>query len=154
MNTELTIDNDATLTAFATDLETGTTVRVADWSERYPALGRDFARVAASHFAGETPDTTGDAPTESRLLFALRQRKKAYFAVAALTSLVDKERGITAAKLASALELPLAFVAKLNQRLFHAATIPATLINRLAETVGRGADEIAAYLALDRKSVV
>ncbi len=141
-------DADAIVTAFAEALENGG-ASVADWSGRYPRFGRDFARIAARNFGGAAEGD--DAATAERLRRvargALLKYKVAYLGVQPLTALVDKERGITAAQLAQATLLPLPFVAKLNQRLFSAASVPTALVARIADAVGRTADEVAAFLA-------
>jgi hypothetical protein len=61
--------------------------------------------------------------------------------------LVDKESGLTAAKIAQAIALPLPFVAKLNQRLFTASSLPAALVGRIADAIGRSTDEVIGFLA-------
>ena len=146
MNTLNENEYDALLTAFAADYETGAAT-VAAWSKQYPALGRDFARVAANAYAGDAPDVATDDRMNALLLAALRQRKSAYLGAAVIVSLVDKERGITAAKIAAAIDLPVPYVGKLNQRLFRAATLPARLVERLADAVGRSVDDVVAFLS-------
>ncbi|MBC7809187.1 MAG: hypothetical protein H7145_23885 [Akkermansiaceae bacterium] len=154
MNTQADIaDNlnseaDAIITAFADALENGG-ASVADWSGRHPQLGRDFARIAAQNFGGWAGGAD-NATTERLQRVAqgvLLKHKSAYLGVQVLTSLVDKERGITAANIAQATSLPLPFVAKLNQRLFTAASIPATLVGRVAEAIGRTTEDVVAFLA-------
>ena len=138
-------DTDGILTAFAQDYEAGV-ANVADWSKRFPDLGRDFARVAAQAFAGSDAAPEPDERLQRVALNALRLHKAAYLSAAPLVSLIDKERGITAAALAAAIGLPLPFVAKLNQRLFHAATIPQALVTRLADATRRSVDDVNAFL--------
>lgn len=155
MNTQTTVaenfdaEGDAIVAAFAEALENGG-ASVADWSGRYPRFGRDFARIAARNFGG-TVAAGEDAEATARLQRvaqdALRKHKAAYLGVQPLVSLVDKERGITAAGIAQATMLPLPFVAKLNQRLFTAASVPAALVGRVAEAIGRTTDEVVAFLA-------
>ncbi len=143
-------DADAVLVAFVGELERGA-ASVADWSGRHPRLGRDFARLAAQNFAGGDTAPENDPLTAERLgriaRNTLLRYKAAYLGADALTALIDKERGITAARLSEATRLPVPFIAKLNQRLFTLASLPPALIGRLAETVGRTADEVAAFLA-------
>lgn len=154
MNTQATIaenlntDADAIVAAFVDALEKGG-VSVAEWSGRYPQFGRDFARIAAQSFGGGAVGE--DSATTDRLQrvaqSALLKYKAAYLGVQPLVSLVDKERGVTAANLAKATLLPLPLVAKLNQRLFTAASVPAALIGRVADAIGRTTDEVIAFLA-------
>lgn len=154
MNTQTTvaenlnIEADEIVTAFANALENGG-ANVADWSGRYPQFGRDFARIAAQNFAG--PNSVEDNAATERLQRVaqntLRKYKTAYLGVQPLVSLVDKESGITAAKIAQAIALPLPFVAKLNQRLFTASSLPAALVGRIADAIGRSADEVLGFLA-------
>lgn len=139
---ETTNNGDALLIAFANDYESGTAT-VTDWAARYPALARDFVRIAADPRGHESADDR----TNAVLLRSLRKQKNAYLGAAAFASLVDKERSITAAKIAQAIALPLPFVAKLNQRLFRAATLPARLVEKLADAVGRSVDDVTAYLS-------
>ena len=154
MNTQIiteTLENDtdAVLIAFTDALEKGG-ASLVDWSERYPGLGRDFARLAAQSFAGirgTVAESTNVERLQSVALAALRKQKSAYFATQPLMTLVDKERGITAAKLAQTTLLPVPFIAKLNQRLFIASTVPGELIARIAEAIGRTVDDVASYLS-------
>ena len=163
MNTQvveeiLNTEGDAIVTAFAEALAKGG-ASVADWSARYPEFGRDFARIAAQSFTFGTtfePDaffaeSDRDAAATERLRNVaqntLLRYKAAYLGTQSLVSLVDKESGVTAAKLAEATLLPLPFVAKLNQRLFTAASVPAQVVARIAETIGRSVDEVNAFLA-------
>lgn len=143
---ELTLSDDALLTAFAQDVETGAAT-VADWGNRYPALSRDFARIAADAFAGAAPEAAPDDRLQSVLMNALRKHRSAFNGAAAMVSLVDKERGITAARIAQTIALPLPYVAKLNQRLFRVATLPARLLERLAVAVERSVEDVTAYLS-------
>lgn len=162
MNTQvvadtLNNDGDAIVTAFADALASGD-ASVADWSARYPELGRDFARVAAQNFA-ENRETRASAPTDMTHSDALANRlrsvarntllryKTAYIGEEPLVSLVDKERGITAARIAQATLLPLPFVAKLNQRLFTAASIPTAAVARIADAIGRSVEDVRVFLA-------
>ncbi|MBC8137603.1 MAG: hypothetical protein H8F28_17105 [Fibrella sp.] len=154
MNTQATVaenfntEADAIVTAFADALENGE-ASVADWSGRYPQLGRDFARIAAQNFVGANggEDNAVTQRLQRVAQSALVKYRTAYLGVQPLTSLVDKERGITAANIAQAISLPLPFVAKLNQRLFTAASVPATLVGRIADAIGRTTDEVVAFLA-------
>ncbi|MBC8142985.1 MAG: hypothetical protein H7Y38_16295 [Armatimonadetes bacterium] len=149
MNPNPTLDaqnDDALLTAFAQDVETAAAT-VADWSRRYPTLGGDFARVATDTFAGATPEVAPDDRLQAVLMNALRKQKGAYLGASAIVSLVDKERGITAARIAQTIALPLPYVAKLNQRLFRIATLPARLLERLADAVERSVEDVTAYLS-------
>lgn len=144
----LNIEGDAVVSAFADALENGG-ASVADWSGRYPQFGRDFARIAARNFGGAAESENGIETERLRRVAqgTLQKYRAAYLGAQPLVSLVDKERGITAASIAQATALPVPFIAKLNQRLFTAASVPATLIERVADAVGRTAEDVVAFLA-------
>ncbi len=68
---------------------------------------------------------------------------------APLTDLVEAARaaGLDLRALARQLDLSLALVAQLNRRLLRAATVPRSLIERLAAAIGRETSAVAAFLA-------
>ncbi len=59
-----------------------------------------------------------------------------------------RQRGLTTPALAQRLRLSPLEVVKLNQRLFRPASIPAALIQRLAEALDRTVETISSYLRL------
>lgn len=98
--------------------------------------------------ANSSPD---DPALEARTRAIGRQvvaEMRARYATPALTNLVEaaKRQGMTAKTLAARLDVGISIVAKLNQRLFNAASLPETLIVRLAETLQTNAGTVRAYL--------
>ena len=143
---------DGLLIAFAEDVERGTG-SVAEWSGRYPMLARDFARIAVESFLpdpGPEHESLADPAhlqRAGRAALAAFRQSRAPKLVPALQSLTDRNRGILPDTIAKKLGLPVAYVAKLQRRLFVPESLPASLIWRLAEAIERTADEVSAYLA-------
>ncbi len=144
--------------AFATAGD-GASGDVAAWMARYPRQAGEIARFAARQWAQEN-ETTYAVPSDTAQTMRVREiglsALRAYRAektvavveCAPLASLLDAAaaRGLTPALLAARLGLTTPYVAKLQRRMFAFASLPAALIHDLAEALGRGADEISAYL--------
>lgn len=135
-------DGDAVLIAFE---QAGPEASLADWLRRYPEHAGDLARLALDRWAGEQPSTSAETETEARV----RAIGLAVFRRAApLASLkaAAQERGLDPEAVAARLGLPVTYFWKLNRRLFAWASLPAALVDALAEALGRGVEEVAAYL--------
>jgi hypothetical protein len=171
MNSELearntendTFSSDEILVAFAEALEVSATPAVVrDWMGRYPAQAKAIARYAADRLRPATGfgQAFGDGAVANSPVSAARLRQIAGEVVAArraasavhgvspLRSLLDaaKERGLAAEAAAARLDVPFGVFVKLHRRLVAPESVPAAFVRRLAETVGRTADEITAYL--------
>lgn len=160
MMNQITNDEiDAVLVDFAEAHHAGKTgTMLAEWSARYPALVRDFGRIAEENWAGRAneavPAQMSAEVAEARFReigrAALRAKRPATTQreTAPLTNLLHaaQERGLTRQTFAARLQLPDTLVLKLHRRLISAASIPARLVEQIAETVGRTTDEITDYL--------
>jgi hypothetical protein len=143
---------DEVMIAFA---EAGTTANAADWMRRHPEFAGEIARYAADRWVGE-PTGVADAEAVARLRAIGRetvrscrvQAGSAAAAAAPLASLIAaaKVRGLDPQALAAQLEVPYALLFKLHRRLIAPASVPRNLVRSLAESLGRTADEITAYL--------
>jgi hypothetical protein len=147
---------DEVLVAFA---EAGPSASVAEWASRHPRFARDFARLAADRWAGDGA-ALADAAAAQRLaavglatLRACRPQMAAQAAqseVIAFSSLLDAAaaRGLDIDALAARLSLTEQYVVKLHRRLFAPDSLPRTLVQNLADAVGRATADVAAYLAM------
>lgn len=164
MNSELEMRNDEILVAFAEALEASATPAVVrDWMGRYPAQAKAIARYAADRLrpgTGSFGQAFGDAAVANAPVSAVRLRQIAQDVIRSrrmaavnaspspLRSLLDaaRERGMEAEEAASRLDVPFGVFVKLHRRLISPESVPATFVRRLAEAVGRTADEVSAYL--------
>jgi hypothetical protein len=133
-------DGDAVLIAFE---RAGPEASLADWLQRYPEHAGALARLALDRWAGEPPPI-GDAAEARVRAIGLAVFRKA----APLASLkaAAQERGLDPEAVAARLGLPVTYFWKLNRRLFAWASLPTTLVAALAEALGRGVEDVAAYL--------
>ena len=142
-------DGDEILMAFA---DAGSGADLSEWATRHPAHARDLARFAADRWS-ETATPVALSLAELRAVARLQAVGRGVVGqcqneAAPLTSLMAaaRERGLEFSALAARCEIPFAVLVKLHRRLIAPASVPAALVQRLADAVGRGADEVAAYL--------
>lgn len=140
-------DVDAILVAFAEATKEGG-AKVAEWSDRYPTLARDFARIAADSFAND-PQETIDTTQLERLRTVGRTRLAALRTqqTAPLASLLNATQGRTAPVLAEWVGLPVAYIAKLERRLFALESLPRVLIEKIASAVDRSVEDVTVFLS-------
>lgn len=157
-------DRDAVLVAFA---EAGQSASLAEWMRRYPELAGELARFAAQRWRRSAANAGYAAETvaESGAVFSAARAEAVgleVFRAARSASLPDcfaaatapirglkeaaAERGLDPAAVAETLQLPVTFFWKLHRRLFTPESVPSTLVQALAETLGRAADDIRTYL--------
>jgi hypothetical protein len=136
-------NNEEIAIAFATT--SGATV--ADFASRYPGSEKVIAAVATEKWLGGTVPTIADTNINVRNIgLALLEARKS-----ALTFTLNQlatEQGLDADGVAEKLKLPVALFWKLQRRLISFETLPTTLAPKLAEALGKTADEIRAYLRL------
>lgn len=158
-----TREEDALYIAWSDDRQSASPQSLRTWIERYPEHRRaliDWATeepVVEAHFQVVQPDPQAEARSLAIGKQVLAEMRASYFAQrtavaeqkSAITDLVHaaKAQGLTAKVLAAKLGIGLTLMAKLNQRLLQIATLPDTLIERLAVELKTGAAEIRAYLA-------
>jgi hypothetical protein len=120
---------------------------IADFATRYPGTESILAQVATEKWLGGTVPTIADTNINVRNTgLALLEARKS-----ALTFTLNQlatEQGLDADGVAEKLKLPVALFWKLQRRLIAFETLPATLAPKLAEVLGKTADEIRAYLRL------
>ncbi|MDX1931301.1 MAG: hypothetical protein SFU56_01725 [Capsulimonadales bacterium] len=144
---ELPFDEDEVLVRFAQAERPDLT----EWMRRYPAQARDLARFAADRWS-DRADTSPDAVAVTRVreigLEVVRARRKTTAGAIGVNGLMAAAagRGLDAASVAAALDIPYALFVKLHRRLIAPESIPEKFLKALAETIGRQAEEISAYL--------
>ncbi len=115
---------------------------------RYPQHAHEIVEYALEDcLVREGAECTPETEIEAMLLAraaAVRNRLRA----ASIPGLLElaKQRGLSPAALSRSLGLGLALLTKLDRRLVRAASIPSALVERLAESLGRSREELAAYL--------
>ncbi len=121
------------------------------WAARFPdhadaLIAVSFAGLAAGV---SLSDPLEDGPEDAETVALGRAFLDDYFMPAQIVSLVDeaRARGLTPPAFAKTLRLDTPALGRLNQRLLEAATLPRALVRRVAEALGRSADEVAAYLS-------
>ena len=140
-------DMDAILVAFAEATKEGGTT-VAEWSDQYPTLARDFARIAADNFAGDPQEAVDTAQLERlRVVGRARLATLRTQQAAPLASLLNATQGRTAPILAEWIGLPVAYIAKLERRLFALESLPRVLIEKIASAVDRSVDDVTTFLS-------
>lgn len=136
-------DADAILTEFAATPE----ATLAEWTARYPALARDLARLAENRWAGApAASETAAARVQAIGLQMLAERRAAQSAPLTSLAAAARTRGWEDETLAAALAIPVGLFWKLQRRLIAPESLPRTLVDRLAVSLGRAADEVTAYL--------
>jgi len=144
-------ETDAILIAFA---DAGEGADLADWTRRHPEHARSLARLAAERrLPAATEAASADPSADARILAvgraalaAARAQRTAERAPLISLLAAARTRGLDAAGVAHALDLPVACFWKLHRRLFAPDSLPRALVARLAETLDRTQDDIAAYL--------
>jgi len=126
------------------------------WMARYPGEAGELARFAArqwAHGGGAVAASPDDAARTARMreigitaLRACQAQSAAEYAPFVGVLEAASARGLTPALLAARLGLTAPYIAKLHRRMFAFASLPAALINDLADALGRSADEVSAYL--------
>lgn len=155
-------DEDALFAAWSEDRQTPAPQPLREWVARYPQYAPTLIAWAADMpllecaLESAAPDPAGEARTLIVGRQALAEMRAQYFAAEAnaaparpLDDLLQaaRARGLTAKTLAARLDVGLPLVAKLNQRLVRLATIPDILVQRLANELETGVEQVRAYLA-------
>jgi len=121
------------------------------WARRFPEHAADLAAIAYARLAEPTekPGTASVFDQDAVVQSAKRVLDRFSFVSAQITSIsgVANALGISAKALADHLRIDVVLLAKLEQRLLEVQSIPASLINCLAEVLNRTASDIVAYLA-------
>ncbi len=148
-------ERDALFAAWSEDRETPMPKSLADWIAAYPGYAGDLARwtveapvIECAEQGSADPAADARALTIGRQLVAEMRAKALAAAPARLESLLEaaKQRGLTPKTLAERIGVGLSTVAKLQQRHFQLASLPAELIRRTADALQVSADQVRDYL--------
>lgn len=120
------------------------------WAERFPDHADALIAVSYAGFAAgvSLSDPLEDGPADAETVAFGRAFLDSHFAAPAIVSLVAEAgaRGLAPTAFARALHLDTATLGRLTQCLLETGTVPKALVRRVAEAIGRTADEVAAYL--------
>jgi len=121
------------------------------WAHRFPEHAADLAAIAYARLI--EPDAPGRVATpvdeQSIMLSAQRVLERLTSAKKPLTSLTAEasKSGVNHLAFVEILRIDIPLLAKLEQRLLQVKTIPSTLIETIASTIGRTSSEVVAYLS-------
>lgn len=133
----------------------GEAPRIAEYMQRYPQYASELLDFATYYLTigYETeslagPPETTLSPAAEKAMAQIREQSAVY-APAAVTSLVAQgiELGIAPPDLAETVGLSDELLARLDERIIAAATVPRTLLQRLATALKTAPEAIAAALA-------
>ena len=123
------------------------------WTKGPDRLRADWLSADDSGNAGEEPEEDPEliAAGHAALAFLLPETNSALPAANSELPLVSllaaaKAKGLSARDFAQALRLDIPLLARLEQRLIRAATIPRSLVERIAQTVDFSVADVANYL--------
>lgn len=146
---------------YAAAARAGQAPRISDYVRRYPQYAREliayaltFSAVAADQPATDEHPAAALSPAAQRALAYVREQRTAYDATAAepIESLL--KRGLAAGypppRLFGELGVSADLGAKLEARVIAAASIPRTLVERLARVLQTSAEAVQTYLASTR----
>jgi hypothetical protein len=129
------------------------------WIDRFPQFSHELSAIAYDTFAsGESLHDAVDADEPSADVESIARSvafthggspAKVDHQTAPLLGIIStaQEQGLSPKQLAVRLRIDTPLLAKLDQRLVDAATIPARLCQMIAEAIERSVDEVSAYLA-------
>ena len=151
---------DAIIGQYTEAYRSGQAPRIEDYVERYPELASELLEFAVYYhtigFATESldgPPAAELSPAAEKALARIRERSAAYTqapaaAVAPIESLFARGMDLKLAppQLAATVGLTAPLLARLDARKIAVATIPRTLIQRLADALKTAPEVIAAYL--------
>lgn len=158
---------------YATAARAGQAPSIGEYVRRYPQYAREliayaltFSAVAADQPATDQRPAAALSPAAQRALAYVREQRAGYETAAAATSApapasapagaIDSllQRGLAVGypppRLFAELGLSADVVAKLEARVIVAASIPRTLVERLARVLQTSAEAVQAYLASTR----
>lgn len=136
---------------------------LAEWIARYPQYEQELVDLTVAWIQSNRLPAQNDyaIDVERGIRIGLEEAQRAYTKWSSegeakpsrgtpLVSFLQEGNlhGLSAQDLAEHLQLSLALLRKLENRLVRVETIPLRLIERLADTLERGIREISAYLAL------
>ncbi len=152
---------------YAAAARAGEAPRISDYVRRYPQYAREliayaltFSAVAADQPGSDERPAAALSPAAQRALAFVREQRADYVAAASpasapaepIDSLLKRGLGVgyPPPRLFSELGISADLGAKLEARMIAAASIPRTLVERLARALQTSAEAIQAYLASTR----
>lgn len=153
MNNRSVDKSDAVYIAWSEDRQTAAPQKLGEWIAANPAHSAELIQWAADEAVAESAAVYSASPTaEARAIeigrqAAARMRAQTAAPVRSLLTLAQQQNLDTDA-LAERLSLSEPLIMKLERRLLRVATVPAQLIQSVAETLRVTAQQIQAYLAL------
>ncbi len=148
-------DLNEVLAAYADNVNPDDTARLAELIERHPEHEREIVEFAVYDAVFEqghvfAPDEMEGESRFLRRAELLRQRMTVASSSPSIASLsaAGQAAGHSLATLAKLLRLGYPIMVKLDRRLIDPATIPRSIVERLAEALSRPVDAIIAYLRL------
>jgi len=145
--------SDALYIAWAEDRRTGAPKSLREWVAAHPTQAEALIQWASEEVVAETAATYSLSTTEEARAkeigrqVAARLRARTAEPVRSLLALA-REQGQDADALAEQLDLSEPLVMKLERRLIRFATLPAQLMERVADALRVTTQQIQAYLAL------
>ena len=139
---------------YVREFRAGLLPRIEEYAQRYPAYARELLEFGVYfHTVGfDSPELDSASasqlsPAAGKALAQIRERH-AGSAISPIEGLVKQgvSAGYSPPRLAAAVGLTTELLAKLEARAIAVATIPPTLIKRLAETLRVAPEAVAAYL--------
>ena len=133
---------------YADQVRAGHNPRIEDYVRRYPDYAAELLDFAVYFHAIGIHTELADGPPDATLSPAAQQAQAHIRERAPLRGLVvrGREVGYQPPQLAAAVGLTLALLAKLEARAIAVATIPPTLVRRLADTLRVAPEAVAAFL--------
>lgn len=149
---------DALIAQYVDAVHAGQSPRIEDLVERYPKYANELLEFAVYYhtvgFATESLEGAAEpalSPEGEMALARIRERRATYASAPgeAIESLTAQgiDANIAPPQLAAAVGLTTDLLARLEQRAITAASIPRTLVQRLAQALKVAPEAISAYLA-------
>ncbi len=155
-NLQTEINPDELFYEFHEDRRSDAPKTLKEWIAVYPAQKEELVTWAVglselNYAEAAPPDPVADARTLEigmRALSRMKYRTEAEVVVAPLFSLLEaaKRQGMDPKQFAERLNLDKPMVTKLNQKLMQVVTIPSTLIQKIAEELKVGVQQVQDYL--------
>ena len=155
-NVKTEINPDELFYEFHEDRNSAAPKTLKEWIAVYPAQKEELVTWAVglselNYAETAPPDPAADARTLEigmRALSRMKYRTETEVAAAPILSLLEaaKRQGMDAKQFAERLNLDKPMVTKLNQKLMQVVTIPSTLIQKIAEELKVGVQQVQDYL--------
>lgn len=146
------VDRDELYVRWTEDRRAAAPLPLSEWLERYPSCREDLllwtADAPIADLAERRPTyPDGEARAEAAGARAVAEFRARY--QSPIESLLSsaQQRGLLPADLAARVGIGEPVLYKLERRMLLVATVPGTLVRRIAQTLAVSVDQIAAYVA-------